>query len=165
MKIVLKPLVVISVGIIALLLGGCLSDGWASGGEKEIPDSANFEAVTPEASDDTEVERMSQLVAPEGVKFVSHTTASLTVDVGLYGGGAAYLSVYSGYKIGDTGYEIDYGSRILAKSFNGQTDSATLKYPLHLTKVLVQVWFYNSASTPLTREIELSEDIIIKEWR
>ena len=141
---------------LVVAIAGCQSDGGAGDSSNDDPKPATIEGG--------DIEHMAQLVAPAGTRFVSNTNARLTVDLGSYGGGPAYLSVYSDYKAEGDGYRIDYGSRMLAKSFNTQKDSSQLIYPQHLDHVLVQVWFYNGAIKPLTREVKLSEDIMVKDW-
>ena len=137
-------------------IAGCQPGGGSGDRSNDDPKPAIIEGG--------DIEQMAELVAPAGTRFVSNTTARLTVDLGSYGGGPAYLSVYSDYKAEGDGYRIDYGSRMLAKSFNTQKDSSQLIYPQHLDHVLVQVWFYNGAIKPLTREVKLSEDIMVKGW-
>lgn len=141
---------------LVVVVAGCQSGGGSGDRSNDDPKPAIIEGG--------DIEQMAQLVAPAGTRFVSNTSARLTVDLGSYGGGPAYLSVYSDYEAEGDSYRIDYGSRMLAKSFNTQKNSSQLIYPQHLDYVLVQVWFYSGAIKPLTREVKLSEDILLNDW-
>ena len=156
MKILRFYTVLICHFTLVVATAGCQSGSGSGNGTNDDPKPAIIEGG--------DIEQMAQLVAPAGTRFVSNTSAKLTVDLGSYGGGPAYLSVYSDYEAEGDSYRIDYGSRMLAKSFNTQKESSQLIYPQHLDHVLVQVWFYNGAIKPLTREVKLSEDIMVKDW-
>lgn len=101
---------------LVVVVAGCQAGGGSGGGANNDPKPAIIEG--------DDIEQMAQLVAPAGTRFVSNTSARLTVDLGSYGGGPAYLSVYSDYEAEGDSYRIDYGSRMLAKSFNTQKDSS-----------------------------------------
>ena len=156
MNILRFYLVLICHFTLVVAIAGCQAGGGSGNGSNDDPKPAIIEGDG--------IEQMAQLVAPAGTRFVSNTSARLTVDLGSYGGGPAYLSVYSDYEAEGDSYRIDYGSRMLAKSFNTQKDSSQLIYPQHLDHVLVQVWFYSGVIKPLTREVKLSEDILLNDW-
>ena len=108
---------------------------------------------------DSKITSTSQLVAPKDMKFISHKSIKLAVDITNQGGGPAYLSVYSNYQHADNNsWEINHDSRILASSMASSQVNHDFATPQHLKKLLVQIWFYDGRS-PLTKEVEISHEI------
>ena len=110
---------------------------------------------------DTRIANTSQLVAPKDMKFISHKSIKLAVDINNQGGGPAYLSVYSNYQHTDNNrWKINHDSRILASSMASSQVNHDFAIPQHLKKLLVQVWFYDGRN-PLTKEVEIDHEITL----
>lgn len=104
----------------------------------------------------------NQLKVLADMKFTSHASMDLAIDIANQGGGPAYLSVYSKYSQDDNEHwVIDYDSRILASYMINNQVQQEIATPQHLNHLLVQVWFYDDRA-PISKEIRIEEQQSIK---
>jgi len=152
---IMKPLLFLTASLI--LLTGCENTSDSSS-------SIEDKAIQPK-----ELLTTSELIAPEDIKFISHDKIILLADITKQGGGPAYLSVYSDFEFveKDVTKENDYlqwttnqNSRILASSIEHNQIEQEFAIPQHLTKLLVQVWFYDGRPA-LSHEITIANEISI----
>ncbi len=104
----------------------------------------------------------SQLKALAEMKYISHTSMDLAVDINFQGGGPAYLSVYSKYvRENNDHWKINYDSRLLASYMINSQIRQEIAIPQHLTRLLVQVWFYDDRA-PVSKEILIDKRLSIQ---
>ncbi len=104
----------------------------------------------------------SQLKAMVEMKYTSHASMDLAVDIHSQGGGPGYLSVYSQYELKDNEHwVIDYESRLLASYMIDPQTQQEIAIPQHLTHLLVQVWFYDDRA-PVSKEIRINKAVTVK---
>lgn len=155
----MKPLLFLTASLI--LLTGC---GNTSDSDSGIEDKT----IQPKELLESEL-TTSELIAPEGMKFISHDKITLLADITNQGGGPAYLSVYSDFEFVEKNVtkENDYlqwttnqNSRVLASSIEHNNIEQEFAIPQHLTKLLVQVWFYDGRPA-LSHEITIDKQVSI----
>ena len=113
-------------------------------------------------SSDTKPITTGQLKVLAELKFTSHSSMDLAVDINKQGGGPAYLSVYSKYSLADNQHwEINYDSRLLASYMVNSQAQQKIAIPQHLTHLLVQVWFYDDRA-PVSKEIRIDKQLSIQ---
>lgn len=117
------------------------------------------EAITKK---EKEITATNQLKALAEMKYTSHSSMDLIVDIKSQGGGPGYLSVYSQYELNDKQHwVIDYDSRLLASYMMEPQSQQEIAIPQHLTHLLVQVWFYDDRP-PVSKEIRINKDVSIR---
>jgi len=114
------------------------------------------------AKTEEETTTTSQLKALTEMKYTSHASMDLAVDINRQGGGPAYLSVYSQYEFNDNEHwVIDYDSRLLASYMIDPQTLQEIAIPQHLTHLLIQVWFYDDRA-PVSKEIRINKEVAVK---
>lgn len=115
-----------------------------------------------DAQTEKEVTSTSQLKALAEMKYTSHASMALAVDIIAQGGGPGYLSVYSTYELNDDDHwVIDYDSRLLASYMIDPHTEQEIAIPQHLTHLLVQVWFYDDRD-PVSQEIRINKEVTLR---
>jgi hypothetical protein len=155
----MKPLLFIIVSL--MLITGCENPGASN---------AATESKTLQPNDiPTAKLTTAELKAPENMKFISHEKIKLFADITNQGGGPAYLSVYSDFEFvaKNVTAEHDYlqwntnqNSRVLASSIEHNKIENEFAIPQHLTKLLIQVWFYDGRPA-ISREVAITEEVLI----
>jgi predicted component of type VI protein secretion system len=118
---------------------------------EDIQDAENIQVEEPQLTKD--------LLAPEGMAFISYEVVNLKLDLSQQGENLAFLSIYSDYKENSGQWYIDYDSRLVASSIQASLTDHSFSLPGHLEKLLIQVWFYDVDKQPLTQEVVIKQEI------
>lgn len=156
----MKNLMLIVTAVSLIFLVGCQKSGNKDNTTK-VEISPKNEALVLTTAD---------LKAPEGMKFISHEKINILADITNQGGGPAYLSVYSDYehiplettsKNNHLQWKTNQNSRVLASSIEHNIMEQQLAIPQHLTRLLLQVWFYDGRPA-VSQEITIKEQVSVR---
>lgn len=145
-----------------LLLTACNTEN------KNSKQKPTIETKNPKNIESKE-KKTSDLKAPSDMNFVSHSKIKTFTDITNQGGGPAYLSIYSDYSFVSSNinsinnydsWKTNQNSRVLASSIIKNKIENQFAIPQHISRLLVQVWFYDGRP-PLIKEVDIKKEIFL----